>query len=120
MFAVTILLAGAPSEVALFYDTEAAATAVVDSIWERKDPHAPFRIADERGHTADFLPRNIVHVRITDMAKDIENQADLALLQQREQAKLQARAERDPGLSFLRGLGARPHIFGNNGPNKAS
>lgn len=102
MFAVAIMMAGATAEVGLFFETQNGADAAADLIYAA-EPHAALAVADDKGHSIRLIPRNVIFVRVSDMARDIANQADLALLQHREQAKLQQRASQDPALMLLSG-----------------
>lgn len=60
-------------------------------------------IEDDFGAKARVLPHSITAWQISDLAKALEGQATVGLLQARAQGRLQARAQQDPELMFLHG-----------------
>lgn len=103
MFIVNVKIASAEGQVALFVETKEAGVALVKGFYDA-DQHAAFSTTDQRGHTMVCRPRDIQFITIVDLKRDIENQGELALIQAREQEKLNAKVRNDPSMKFLAGL----------------
>lgn len=103
MHALNVKLAGAEGVMSLFYKTEEEAKKASDQI-SSADQHVIMVVSDDCGNELRTFPRNILATFLVDLMKDIARQQEMALIQMREQAKLQSKASTDPALRFMQGM----------------
>ena len=97
MFIVNVKIAGAEGLCALFYNTKQKAEAARDGCFS-DNPHDRVLLIDDHGHQLEFRPRDVMFVNMVDMKKDLAHQADMQLMQLRENQKLQQRVNTIAGL----------------------
>jgi hypothetical protein len=97
MFVLNVKVAGAEGQVALFFDTKDKADYTRNSLY-KADPHESIILSDDHGHNLCLLPREVQFTMVVDMKKDLAHQAEMQLLQLRENQKLQQRVGTIAGL----------------------
>ena len=97
MFVLNVKVAGAEGQVALFFETKDKADHTRDSIY-KADPHTPIILSDDHGHGLCLIPREVQFTVVVDMKKDLAHQAEMQLVQLRENQKLQQRVSTIAGL----------------------